>query len=313
LYGGVIDADHQRRVQTLAGGVTAHVRRELGLSRFLGSDVKTREDHRHHAVDAIAVALTGTAMVQRLSLAAEAAAALNRRRFAPLDNPWPTFQSDAQHAIDAIIPSFRVELGLRGALHNDSYYSLQRAPDGGTRVVKRVRLDQLSAKDVEQIVDPIAREVVRAALAQRGQTDPSIAFAEPDNHPVHPRASRPIHKVRVKESVKTLAVGHGSGVRHVKPGENHHLPIYGVPDASGVITRWQTGKVISRFEAACRDATAAVPIDHGASAPRLLFDLHKGDILEIDGPSGGRELVRVLQISDGDVQLWPLRAVPRPA
>ena len=77
LYGGTIDADHSRRVQVSAGRITAYLRDEWGLNAILADgdeDEKNRADHRHHAVDAVVIALTDTKTVENLSHSAEVAA-----------------------------------------------------------------------------------------------------------------------------------------------------------------------------------------------------------------------------------------------
>jgi CRISPR-associated endonuclease Csn1 len=70
LYGGAVDADGRRRVHASSGGVTAQVRRTFHLSQLLGGDgEKTRSDHRHHAIDAVAIAATTPWIVSRLQTA----------------------------------------------------------------------------------------------------------------------------------------------------------------------------------------------------------------------------------------------------
>ena len=59
LYGGVIDNLGRQRVFACAGQVTAKLRRAWDLDRILsGKPEKSRDDHRHHAVDALTVADT---------------------------------------------------------------------------------------------------------------------------------------------------------------------------------------------------------------------------------------------------------------
>ncbi|MCC7173477.1 MAG: type II CRISPR RNA-guided endonuclease Cas9, partial [Planctomycetes bacterium] len=227
LYGGIADAENGLRVQTRSGGVTAHVRRELGMSKLLGAPEKTRDDHRHHAVDALAVAITGASMVQRLSRAAQRAP--RHRRFAPVEAPWASFMTEAQAAVDSIVPSLVAFRKVRGAMHNDTWYGKARGPDGKSETAIRKPLSRLSAADVarDAILDDQARDAIRSALRARGAADPAVAFADPNAHPVHPRSGRPIHRVRVREQVGTVTVGSGAAERHVKAAANHHMPILG--------------------------------------------------------------------------------------
>ena len=75
LYGGTVDEAGTKRVQTCSGPITAYLRGEWDLNRILNPNApgKSRDDHRHHAVDAVAIAMCSQSMVQRLSAAASAA------------------------------------------------------------------------------------------------------------------------------------------------------------------------------------------------------------------------------------------------
>ncbi|HMP94259.1 MAG TPA: type II CRISPR RNA-guided endonuclease Cas9, partial [Phnomibacter sp.] len=67
---------------------------------------KSRDDHRHHAVDALVIACTKTSYLQQLStynarVGYEAAAA----QAAQFPVPWPTYYNDCRQAINAILVS----------------------------------------------------------------------------------------------------------------------------------------------------------------------------------------------------------------
>lgn len=107
LYGGRI-VDGKTRVQGTNGLAASMIRDELGLNSILGDGGnKSRDDHRHHTVDAIVAALTDAGMLRKLSTAAARAQQERRRRFAPVTPPWPDFLADAREAIDAVTVSHR--------------------------------------------------------------------------------------------------------------------------------------------------------------------------------------------------------------
>ena len=95
LYGGLSDEQHSQRVFGSPGRVTAYLRNLWQLNTVLrdghtsdgGMVTKARTDHRHHAVDAITIALTSPATVKLLSDAAQRAPLEHRRRFASLQAP----------------------------------------------------------------------------------------------------------------------------------------------------------------------------------------------------------------------------------
>ena len=72
LFGGQIDSDGRRRVQVSAGRITSYLRDEWAQCHTRGrrSRRKKPPDHRHHAVDAIVIALSDAATVETLSRSA---------------------------------------------------------------------------------------------------------------------------------------------------------------------------------------------------------------------------------------------------
>ena len=175
LYGGTIDADGRRRVQVSAGRITAFLRDEWGLNAILndGRDEKNRDDHRHHAVDAIVIALTNSQTVEYLSRAAEKAAEWGRRLFAPMDKPWTTFFDDVRRAVDMINISYRVNRRVSGALHEETYYSnAYKSQDKNGKSVEyrnvRKPLVNMSMDEVNSIVDPTIRDLVQEKLRKIG-------------------------------------------------------------------------------------------------------------------------------------------------
>lgn len=114
LYGGrdinVPYEDDRRAVYASSGMVTATLRRAWGLESILREAApsangqnpgKPRSDHRHHAVDAVTIALTSQATVQQLSAAA-AAGDQGRERVSSrtLAAPWPNLVGSVRPLIE---------------------------------------------------------------------------------------------------------------------------------------------------------------------------------------------------------------------
>lgn len=292
LYGGKIDAAARQRVFVSAGGATAIVRRKLGLEGLLGGGEKNRKDHRHHAIDALAIALTGPREVQAIARASSDAVqrgeAAHRIRLEP---PWPELVADAGKIIDGITVSHRVDRRLAGPLHQETTYG--RAIRGLDGTVKdeslrhqRYRLDGLGSADVEQIVDRAVRDAVRAKLAALGQKDPAVAFKDAANLPVLRRGDGRevvVRRVRVKLRKTVAAVGEGARRRFVAPGSNHHMSIIEVRQ-NGTITF--EAEVVTTLEAMQRRGRGepVVRRNHGKGR-RVVCTLRGGDavVLRIDG------------------------------
>ncbi len=106
--------------------MTSDVRYWWGLNSILqtdGSDKKNRDDHRHHAIDALVIALIDT---KRLF-------ALANDRGDDVQPPWPGFRQEAERLIQGINVSHRVQRRLHGALHEETFYGAtqKQAEDNG--------------------------------------------------------------------------------------------------------------------------------------------------------------------------------------
>ncbi|NIM06145.1 MAG: hypothetical protein GTN65_11160, partial [Armatimonadetes bacterium] len=217
---------------------------------------KQRTDHRHHAIDAIVVALTDAAKVKMLSDAAARAQLERRRRFAPINPPWPGFLDDVRQSINNIIVSHRASRKVNDALHKETYYSKPRThPDGKEYVHVRKPLGNsqgcLKAEDIDNIVDGAIRQAVKDKLRELGTADPQKAFKETDTHPVlHTKNGRciPIHKVRIRRRETTKPIAKGPRQRQVIFGSNHHIEILESKDKKGQ-KHWRESEVVTTFEA----------------------------------------------------------------
>ncbi|MEW6413438.1 MAG: type II CRISPR RNA-guided endonuclease Cas9 [Candidatus Zixiibacteriota bacterium] len=291
LYGGIdgdgIDASGVRRVQATSGPVTAYLRSEWQLNRILGDGPgKSRDDHRHHAVDAVVTALTEASAVKRLSDAAQRAPEARRRFFAPIDPPWKSFFDDVRLGIENVVVSHRVSKRVRGALHEETIYGKPYVADDGFEYVHLRRpLASLSARDLTNIADQRVRQCVVDKLEELGEPNPAKAFKDTANHPALTAgngAQIPIHKVRVRLKLATFNVGDEKTPRHVQSDTNHHMELVAVTDDSGAVTKWE-GHAVSMYEAYLRRKNGApiVQRDFGENR-RFAFSLANGEVIEID-------------------------------
>ena len=301
LYGGRADAEHRQRVYVCTGGTTAFLRNEWKLNTILGDGgPKTRDDHRHHAVDALVIALTGPATVKMLADAADNPWQHRRRLFAPIQEPWVGFLDQAREAILRINVSHRVNRRVAGPLHDESIYSPpQRGVGSSPKVVPsyhiRKPLASLSIHEVEDIVDPIIRARVKAVLDEKGG-DPKKVFSVAANLPaLRTRDGRtiPIRKARIRKSQNMVAIGKGPTQRYVAPGSNHHMAIVAKVDSEGNDREWE-GVLVSRLEAAERARRRVPVVQREWGEGRVFrFSLAPGEMFTLeDGNGKGLYIVR---------------------
>lgn len=314
LYGGGSDAAHDKRIFPTAGRTTAHFRGLWKLNRILnngpttdgGRVAKSRDDHRHHAIDATVIALTDDAMIKRLAAAAERGQELGKR-FGPLEGPWPNFVDSVRAEVDKIVVSHRVSKKVSGALHEETNYSrafpvaaaaskkktVRRPQTAATETEVRVRkpLAALTKSEVEKIADPAVRKLVEEKLTDIGG-DPK-KFADEKNLPRFPSSGVPIKRVRVSKATPTFPLGKGRTIRHVTAESNHHLEIFAELDRNGNEVEWD-GAVVPMQEAYRRLKARELIVrkDHGRGRV-FKFSLAQGEVIKCDDARGNARLLVV--------------------
>jgi CRISPR-associated endonuclease Csn1 len=312
LYGGLSDQSGRRRIEAAKGGVTKYIRQVFDLNRLLNDGpAKTRDDHRHHAVDAVAIGLSSPGIIKRLSEAAVRSweRRARKRHFDPIDEPWPGFLTDVRAAVDKVVASHRPNRKVGGPLHEETIYAKakRRNPRTGEFVEEfRVRkpIHALSEKDVEEIVDDRVRSAIQAALEQR-KLPPKEAFNDRANHPTIQRGNgQPplaIHRVTIRVRAHPHKIGREDHERYVSTASNHHMEVFAVLDDLGHEVRWD-GKVVDQLEAMRRlnAGENVVQRDHGPKT-RFKFSLACGDTVAVD--KAGKEpplgVIRSVWMEDG--------------
>ena len=309
LYGGrdVVSADGttRRAIFATTGQVTATLRRAWRLESILRepgpaatqSFAKPRTDHRHHAVDAIVVALTSERTVKALSTAAGRADRweMDARAFRRIESPWPNFVDSIRPYVEQMTVSHRPEHKMTGALHKETIYGEPRLFNGKSVVHIRRPLSGIPPGQIDDIVDPAVRDVVRIKLAEMGGDTKRFSDSDLSTLP-HLSGKNgqpiPIKRVRVREVKNAEALLALPGRRFVESDSIHHFEIFVCREGSKEIWRH---KAVSLFEASQRRRRGecivrkSLPSNPDAN---FLFSLMKGDTIEID-QDGRRDIFRV--------------------
>lgn len=263
------------------GAATAALRHHWGLNTLLNlaADEKTRDDHRHHAVDALTLAATTRSHLQKL-------ANWNRyekKRWDAVDKiglPWASFRLDIKTAVDNIFVSYnnkqrvlvnrtyQVEkqgrvfknkgVAARGALHKESIYGKPRCygAEDTTYHIKKPLENIRESQQVEKIVDPVVKRLIYDRLAKLGvdvtakkYKVPAGAFFDSEGRPQiylpNKRGEKvPVRKVRINEEINNAVLLKPSlGInQYVNPRNNYALIVYEKKDGSlerQVISFWK--------------------------------------------------------------------------
>jgi len=227
-----------------------------------------RDDHRHHAIDALVIACTRQGFIQRINTLSssdvkdemnrnveEARLEYNEKltlldKYLITQRPPKFTTSFIEQEADKILISFKAgkkvatiskrkatgknkDTGVivpRGALHEQFVYGKINV-DGKASYVVKYKLQDLKSKDVPSIVDKKVRELVSQRLKAFGGKEKE-AFK--DVLWFNDEKQIPIYSVRcftglnAVESVKTDNSGREIGF--AKTGNNHHVAIYETMD-----------------------------------------------------------------------------------
>lgn len=175
----LVEKDHQ--VFCLKGKHTAFLRKQWGLNSLLRHDLldlKNREDHRHHALDALVIAACNPSLVQKVSReltfqntwtdkADDDGVQWKVYRLKPIAHtispPWPDFARDAERSLNSIWVSHRPSRKISGPLHEETNYG----PTQTTGVlVRRKPISSLKDSELKKIPDPEVAKAIQSYLTR---------------------------------------------------------------------------------------------------------------------------------------------------
>ena len=299
-------SEHRQRVRVIPGRMTALLRRGWGLEGMLDGSAeaetprKTRDDHRHHAVDAFVVANTTQGLLQRFADATGSGYQDAEVRLAALvPPPWENFdRSDVQRFLDKMTVSYKLDHGTRGKndqttgqLHEATAYGMVEPATGGRhKVVLRKDLCKFTAKDLENVPDQALRDALRRLWDETGGK--VAEFAECAAYPgvaVNNRRQK-VRRVRLYSEQRVIGIkdAEGEAYKGYLPGGNEFADIWRLPDGS-----WQT-VVVSRFDANQHGFDTDASRPHPAAKRLMRLQINDMGALG-EGPN--RRIVRVRSTS----------------
>lgn len=249
------------KVTVAPGQMTANLRQKWGLNYILNEEdgEKTREDHRHHAIDALVMATSKVSYLQELSKWNRYNRDYNLKSF-PM--PWEGFNNDAENAVNNILVSHKkvnsivtvkqtttkkengvfknTGVAARGQLHKETVFGKRKAPHSEEAFHVRKPLDSLTTdKQLDKVVDETIKSLILKQISvlggfvkgkipdntffvvdENGVKKPQIYLPNKNGNPV------PVLKVRVKENIGGAEKLKDNINQWVNPRNNHHVLIY---------------------------------------------------------------------------------------
>ena len=162
---------HKDKIHVIPGQLTAMLRGKWGLDEVLHKKSegnvfeKNRNDHRHHAIDAVVIGCTTRGMLQKIAHLSGQNFDDEKKLLSGFDAPWDTFKDGVKDSIEKIVVSHKPDPYPEGQLHEETFYGKVKdtAHDkvGGNQFVvrKAVTVKNFnSAKQINEIRDPIIRQ-----------------------------------------------------------------------------------------------------------------------------------------------------------
>lgn len=186
------------KIYTVKGATTAEFRKMWGLQEAYTK--KERVNHIHHCIDAITIACIGAKEYDQWAHYVQMEEYYKRNQGArpSLEKPWPTFTEDVKQIGEELLVAHHTPKNMnkrgrkllrirgkvqfnaegkpkyiqgdtaRGVLHQQTYYGAIKRDDE-TKYVIRKSLDQITKKDIKNIVDEVVRQKVQDAVTLKGE------------------------------------------------------------------------------------------------------------------------------------------------
>lgn len=259
----------RRQVYSIKGPITAEFRKMWGIQDEY--ERKSRDSHTHHCIDAIIIACIGKNEFNQMGkFYHDMFDYYEGKGEKPLfPKPWETFTQDLKQISNELLVVHDTPDNMpkkacriintphgkkqakgdcaRDGLHKESYYGAIKH-DGEVKYVKRKAISDISAGDIDKIVDEVVREKVRRAFEENRMDKPiymneekgiiikKVRCYSPDvTQPLHIRRHRDISTKEYKQQF------------HVMPDGNYCMAIYEAKK-NGKVKR--TYEIIDAFEAA---------------------------------------------------------------
>lgn len=301
-------------VWSVPGRLTSLLRHELGLNSQAvlgkGGARKDRTDHRHHAIDAVVVALTDRGMLNRINRAAKQAGETSGRLVAGLDEPWPGFIAEIAGAVQRTLVSHKPDTGVQGPLHNDTTYGPNPdTADHRNAIVRKPVIELIKKPEAEDaksknrkpiVVDPALRKLIEDARQSGHESAQRSRLSDL----VGPNG-RLVRSVRMKERLESFQPikdrKTGKVYKLVKRDGNHRAEFWRLPKGTYALC------VVSRFDAAQEAEARRLGRRPDKDlrphpAAKLLMRLHINDMVAF-GCGPARRILRVVKMSGSAVTL----------
>ena len=300
--------DH-KNIWVVTGRLTALLRRHWGLNDVLRGDnipadqrdKKLRDDHRHHAIDAIVIAMTSRKLVQEVSNAAKHSEGHHLKKLF-IDRksiyPWDNFHLDVNKQMEKLIVSHRPRYKNQGELHRDEAYGIDEDQNAAVHRVmvesiiasmKKISKDELIREKLNSIKDELIREKLNNetdGLKGKKLTDAIQKWCR----------DREIRRLKCYyyntaiENMIPIKDKNGKAFKYFEGNSNAYIDIYADPKTG----KWLS-EVVSRFNA--NNPKGFMPKwQKKYPTEKEIMTLRINDTVKMNTDDGGSRFYRVQQM-----------------
>jgi len=320
----------KEKVYVVTGQLTAMLRGKWGITtgKLLGDgDIadersKNRNDHRHHAVDALVIALTSRSLLQRVAtLAGQNREAGIERLLANFPKPWEGFShEEIRQRLARVVVSHRPEHGLAGQLHNATAYGMIRRLEEGKEPFSNDKYQVVvtkplaSPKPQPKLLDAVRDDGLKKALNKLWNSVDKTESGKPAEKwkKFTKRAASPgelgkfgfsgakhgVRRVRVTENLTVHPLPRKGLYKAVKPDSNAFMDVFEMPNG-----KWQA-VTITRLAANAPDFQRRHNKLRPHPAARRIARLFAGDMVAIT-ENGEGNIYRIQKLSGQQVIFAP--------
>ncbi len=302
-------------VDTYPGGMTAKLRKAWGFNSLINQDnnnEKNRDDHRHHAIDALVIACANRSMLNAISKASGKGEKIDEDWTKGLIKDAPPYtifsREKLQELVDKIIISHKPDHGspgkngsTSGGLHKDTFYGKtkdqSKLNNGQIRLVIRMDIKDIEEKYLPNIADKLLRNKFIKAVNERqeGLSAKEIIVQCANENKIHSLRMNFVENERSFVAIKDKA---HRPYKWVVKGSNHHVDIFcPIKDKKELKTKtgqWSS-EVVSTFDANQKGFAPKWKKEHPTA--KLIMRLHINDMVAYDEGSKVKNC-RVQKISN---------------
>ena len=251
-----------RNVSVSKGIYTGKVRYGLGLNSILQKSInnerKNRDDHRHHAIDAVVIAFCSKSFLQRLLRNAKENDKYDFNRL-EIREPWEGFRNEFADKIKKVNVSIREDHSIQGAFFEETAYGILKttvSSDHGDdyNVTIRHPIEKIKRNKVSSIKNAQLRKI--AEEIKQEYTDEGEFSTE-----IKERfESMNIYKLKVYDKQNSIIpIKHPQSTKKLQKGyisgENHHLSVWEYPNGEWKVfginlfeaNKYKTDKELTNF------------------------------------------------------------------